>query len=79
LKQLISQRSLEQEGLQFLNVSLTRYEKLRKELELEIQDLRKKNLLLQQEVFNKDEKIVQLENLLKEIAFTKTQRKLDWC
>jgi len=62
LKDLKSHRSLEQEDLNYISTSLTRYEKVKGELEIEIQQLQKKNLLLQQELSNKDEIIRKIEN-----------------
>ena len=62
LKDLKSHRSLEQEDLNYISTSLTRYERVKGELEIEIQQLQKKNLLLQQELSNKDEIIRKFEN-----------------
>lgn len=55
-------RSLEQNELEYITSSLSRYDKVREDIEIEIQQLQKKNLLLEQEVRNKDNIIEKLEN-----------------
>lgn len=55
LLQLKSYRSLEQDNLLGISESLVRFDYIRKELELEVQQLTKKNLILQLEIMNKDD------------------------
>lgn len=64
---LKSQRTLEQEKYDKILESLTRYEKLRKDFEDEIQSLQKKNFNLQQEVIMKDEVIHKLQIVNKQL------------
>jgi hypothetical protein len=61
-----SQRSLEQEKYNIMSKSLTRYERIRKDFEDEIQNLQNKNLILQQEVNMKDEIIYKQQILTKQ-------------
>lgn len=60
-KELSSQRSIEHDELEYITTSLTRYEKVKEDLQLEIERLQKKNLLLQQDLCTKDELIQKLE------------------
>lgn len=71
LRNLKSNRSLEQEELQSLNLSFIQYEKLYKKLQLEVHQLTRKVLELQKVSYDKDDKIRSLEetvlNLQQEI------------
>lgn len=75
LREFKTQRSLEQSELENITSELTRYDQVREEIENEIQHLQKKNLLLQQEVNNKDEIISKLESANKILANSEGQSK----
>ena len=61
---LNTHQGLEKSELEKFNESLLRYEKLRKDSEKTLQDILKKNILLEQEIINKDNRISVLENFI---------------